>query len=258
MADSVFAHHATRDTDSDTDTVLTTSTELFDDLGKRYEVACAHNEAQGQSLQWLIERLPRGSKVYDIGCGTGRPASSTLAEAGMVVTGIDISPVMLAIATDQVPKATFIQADLRTWEPHPSLDAADCVVAFFSLTCDVTQDDIRGFFIRVYRWLKPGASSDPFWWISQEVQRAHSRLGGIFIFGTIPLAGNMVPFKWLGKKSIGSGLDVHDNLNSINAAGFCVEKHDLTLFNPHAEEAGLCGKEEASPEEHLFVYARRP
>ncbi|EME78054.1 uncharacterized protein MYCFIDRAFT_33275 [Pseudocercospora fijiensis CIRAD86] len=231
MEQSVFAIEATPESQ------ILTSIEVHNDVGQKYEKAYAHDEAHARSLQWLIANLSPGSKVYDVGSGTGRPTASRLVEAGMEVTGIENSPVMLGIAREEVPAAKFLEADLRTWEPHPSDDAADCVVAYFSLIADVTQDDIRGFFIRVYRWLKPG---------------------GLFVFGTVPLAGNLVPCRWLGRNKIASGLDTHDNLNSINAAGFSVEKHENERFTPNGVEAGLCGEEDVHPEEHLFIYARRP
>ncbi|KXT15496.1 hypothetical protein AC579_3391 [Pseudocercospora musae] len=231
MEESVFAIESTSETQ------LSTSIEIHNDVAKGYQTAYADDEAHARSLQWLIANLPPGSKVYDVGSGTGRPTASTLVEAGMEVTGIDNSPVMLGMGRKQVPKAKFIEADLRTWEPHPSEEAADCVVAYFSLIADVTQDDIRGFFIRVYRWLKPG---------------------GLFVFGTVPLAGNLVPCRWLGRNEMASGLDTHDNLNSISAAGFTVEKHESEIFVPNAVEAGLCGAEDNHPTEHLFIYARRP
>ena len=46
-------------------------------------------------LQHLVTRIPAGSSVLDLGCGTGA-LTVELAAAGFEVTGVDISPAMLA------------------------------------------------------------------------------------------------------------------------------------------------------------------
>jgi SAM-dependent methyltransferase len=51
--------------------------------------------------------LAAGSRVLDLGCGTGI-ASAALAERGMSVTGLDISEAMLAYARNRLPSATFV------------------------------------------------------------------------------------------------------------------------------------------------------
>ena len=59
-----------------------------------------------------VARLAPG-RAIDAGCGTGRH-SLKLAELGHDVTGIDLSPAMLTHARARVPKATFLEGDLRT------------------------------------------------------------------------------------------------------------------------------------------------
>lgn len=51
--------------------------------------------------------LGPGSRVLDLGCGTGI-ASAALAARGMLVTGIDVSEPMLAHARAHLPNATFV------------------------------------------------------------------------------------------------------------------------------------------------------
>ncbi|MDE2219465.1 MAG: class I SAM-dependent methyltransferase, partial [Gammaproteobacteria bacterium] len=56
----------------------------------------AIHRSQHRALEpWL--RLPRGTRVLDVGCGTGR-WSRRLAARGADVTGIDFSPTMIAMA----------------------------------------------------------------------------------------------------------------------------------------------------------------
>src|SRR5262245_53144085 len=50
-----------------------------------------------QRYQWALDRAGHPHNVCDIGCGSGRFVTA-LASRGALVTGIDISPQMLALA----------------------------------------------------------------------------------------------------------------------------------------------------------------
>ena len=58
------------------------------------------------AVEQLLNQLPSGARVLDVGCGTGIPTARQLVAAGWEVTGIDISPVMLDLARRNVPEAT--------------------------------------------------------------------------------------------------------------------------------------------------------
>jgi len=65
-----------------------------------YGMPAYYNKAIQRSQQLALDRwlrLPRGTKVLDVGCGVGR-WSRTLAERGAQVTGIDLSPTMISEA----------------------------------------------------------------------------------------------------------------------------------------------------------------
>lgn len=76
---------------------------LYNPMGKRYEDAYGHIPEQAQSLNWLVSQLPLGSKILDIGSGTGKPTADALVSAGHNVHGIDISESMIVVARRQVP-----------------------------------------------------------------------------------------------------------------------------------------------------------
>ncbi len=79
----------------------------------------------------LVERLdlPKGARVVDLGCGKGRH-SRTLAQLGLSVTGLDLSPESIDYANGQnTPNATFKVHDMR--DPFPVNDQ-DAVFNLFT------------------------------------------------------------------------------------------------------------------------------
>jgi len=115
--------------------------EAFDAIGDRYDDAFPRKDGQVAAGQWLADTLPPGSRVLDVGCGTGLPTARQLTAAGHRVTGIDISPGMLKLARDNVPDADFQQVDIvdlrvgGRYGPGGSreLGPFDGVAAYFSL-----------------------------------------------------------------------------------------------------------------------------
>jgi SAM-dependent methyltransferase len=71
--------------------------------------------------------LPHGSRILDIGCGNGIPATQELA-LKHVVTRVDISEEQIARAKSNVPAATFICGDARNVDlPIGAFDACASV-----------------------------------------------------------------------------------------------------------------------------------
>ncbi|MFI1964084.1 class I SAM-dependent DNA methyltransferase [Streptomyces pathocidini] len=110
--------------------------EAFDAIGDRYDEAYPRKEGQLAAGRWLAETLPADSRVLDAGCGTGTPTAAQLVAAGHRVVGVDLSPVMVKLARDNVPAAEFRVADLAALsaEGPEGVGRFDGVTAFFSLT----------------------------------------------------------------------------------------------------------------------------
>ncbi|KAK5681642.1 hypothetical protein LTS10_006175 [Elasticomyces elasticus] len=130
--------------------------DTYTDIGPAYQDAFREVPLQMRSLQWITSQLPKGSRVVDVGCGTGMPAVQAFAEAGYDVRGFDITPVMIEAARRQVPGARLEVADARSWEPSTTDLPLDCVYSSFAHLAGVDQSEIRKFFQRASSWLRPG------------------------------------------------------------------------------------------------------
>ncbi|MFI9305442.1 class I SAM-dependent DNA methyltransferase [Streptomyces triculaminicus] len=106
--------------------------EAFDAIGDRYDEAFPHKEGQLAAGAWLAAALPPGSRILDVGCGTGLPTARQLTAAGHEVTGVDLSPGMLDLARVNVPDATFHRGDLADLRDG-HLGTFDGIAAFFAL-----------------------------------------------------------------------------------------------------------------------------
>ena len=117
-------------------------------FGTRYYALLYGHRDEPDARAWvdtILARwdLPVGSRVLDMACGRGRHAR-WFTEAGMSVTGIDISEQSIAEARRMVADAQFVVHDMREPFQRESFDAACCL--FTSLGYfDDKRDDQRVF-----------------------------------------------------------------------------------------------------------------
>ncbi|MEG1547294.1 MAG: methyltransferase domain-containing protein [Clostridia bacterium] len=108
--------------------------------------------------QYISAFMPEG-KLYiaDCACGTGKLAIK-LAGRGHIVTGVDISESMLAVAGEKSRKCgkqiLFVRQDIRALELHRPVDVVTCA-------CDgvnylTSTGDMKRFFNAAFAHLKPG------------------------------------------------------------------------------------------------------
>lgn len=79
-----------------------------------------HANTQGQAylervlgyVDRILDGLPSGAKVLDLGCGTGNPIARYIVQRGYDVIGVDESKKMLEIAKEVAPEAKFIHGDM--------------------------------------------------------------------------------------------------------------------------------------------------
>lgn len=202
----------------------------FDALGARYEDAYAALPEHHAALAWLVQRLPAGASVLDIGCGTGRPTAEVLAATGHDVLGIDVSPVMIDLARERVPAARFELADVRDFEPadfghNRPLDA---VCAFFPLL-QMSRPEVDSTLRRAAGWLAPG---------------------GYLVLATVPVDVEDVPIEFMGQPVRATSYPTDAILARLRDAGLGVLHAEENVFTP--DFPGM------TPEPQLFCYAQRP
>jgi SAM-dependent methyltransferase len=103
--------------------------EFFETIARRYDrVYGLDARATRERMVRVVELLPAApARVLDLGVGTGRELGA-LQDAGYEVTGLDMSPAMLALCARRARPVPLVQADL--WGPLPFPDASfDAAVA---------------------------------------------------------------------------------------------------------------------------------
>lgn len=203
--------------------------EAFDAIGDRYDEAFPHKDGQLAAGKWLAESLSAGSRVLDVGCGTGVPTARQLADAGHLVSGVDLSEVMVATARRQVPLGTFHQADLADLRTGGPLDLGrfDGVTAFFSLL------------------MLPRAE------IPHALRGIHDLLapGGLFALAMVEADVDYFAIPFLGNSIRVSGYLRDDLRDVVVDAGFEVIQEESYSYAPASTDV--------PPEEQLFLYCRR-
>ena len=120
-----------------------------------HEYAKLECEKQWPRLKWLkklLDRLPPGSSVLDLGCGSGHPADIEIARLHHV-TGIDISAVQVDLARQNVPAGRFIHGDMASMDfPEQAFDA---VVSFYTIE-HIPREEHFSVLKKIYHWIKPG------------------------------------------------------------------------------------------------------
>ncbi|KAK0246633.1 hypothetical protein LTS09_018227 [Friedmanniomyces endolithicus] len=96
--------------------------DMWDGLNIEYEHAYRNNPFKRAMVSQAIALLSPGSRILDVGCGTGVPVAQMLSVAGMDVTGTDVAPKMIELARRRV-KGTFEIADMADYKPKESYDA---------------------------------------------------------------------------------------------------------------------------------------
>lgn len=171
----------------------------------------------------LLDTLPAGATILELGCGAGVPTTRRLAEQ-FRVTGVDISIRQIAMARDHVPAATFMQVDMTALDFAPEM--FDGVAAFYTIT-HVPREEHPALLRKIAGWLRPG---------------------GLFV-ASFSNGGSVgaVDDDFLGAPMYFSGYDAETNIRLVREAG-------MEIVSARAETDEEFGR----PTTFLWIVARKP
>jgi SAM-dependent methyltransferase len=181
-----------------------------------------HDDPREEWLGLLLERLPRGARIVELGCGNGTRETAALAAHGEL-TGVDLSAEQLRRARSRVPNARYLQGDLAS----VSFDAASVdAVAIFYVLNHVPRDLLPVVLGNVHTWLRPG---------------------GLLLasLGVGDIADSRG--EWLGVEMYFSSFPAETNLRLLRDAGFELVRDDVVAIT-----------EPEGPVEFQWVLARKP
>lgn len=102
-------------------------------------------------LGLVLDGLPLGSLVLDLGCGNGHPIATFIDSLGHGVVGVDGSGLMLDEARRRLPKHRWIHSLIQEIDFDEEFDAVICWDSLFH----VGREEWGPILSRVARWLKP-------------------------------------------------------------------------------------------------------
>ncbi len=173
-------------------------------------------------LERLVDALPDGARVLDLGCGPGVPHTEWLSRRFSVV-GVDISRAQLALARQHVLAATFVLADMCSLQFRPG--SFDAVAAMYSII-HVPREEHEGLLRNLFGFLKPG--------------------GWLFaVLGAGASEGSEDDWLGLGAEMWWSHFDAETGLDLLISAGF---RAVVSQIEPDNLSRGA----------HLFVLAEKP
>jgi SAM-dependent methyltransferase len=197
----------------------------YDEIAQRYLAwsALGPSPERMHYLGQLLDLLPAGAEVLELGCGAGVPVTQALAERCRV-TGVDISAEQIALAERHVPDATFIHADMTTLDfPAGSCDA---VVAFYTLI-HIPRAEHAELLGRIAAWLRQG--------------------GLLFVTMGASDSPDGVEPDWLGTPMFFSHYDAEKNRDLVRQAGLEIFSDEVVPEDENGETV-----------EFLWVAARKP
>lgn len=196
----------------------------YDAIAERYAAwtGDALAGARQRYVELLQREIPPGAPVLDLGCGTGVPVARALATRYRV-TGVDGSARSIDLARQNVPDATFLQADMTQVE-FPSASFA-AVISSYAII-HVPRVEHAALLQRLAGWLQPG---------------------GLLIATMGAVESEGMEEDWLGAPMYWSHFDAGTNQQLVTNAGFELVEAALDTAD-----------EDGQPITHLWIVGRKP
>ena len=173
--------------------------DVYRRYGARWARLRGDQLAEGAWLDRFCSLLPAGTKVLDIGCGSGLPIARELIRRGFGVTGVDGAPEMLALFRHNLPDAPAVLADMRALALGETFAGILAWDSFFHLS----PADQRTMFARF---------------------QAHAASGAALMFTSGPAEGSAIG-ELEGEPLYHGSLDPEEYRSLLESAGFRPVSH---------------------------------
>ncbi|TGO52417.1 hypothetical protein BOTNAR_0324g00010 [Botryotinia narcissicola] len=226
------------------------SVEYYDHLARTYEGAFSHDIGLLEFIERTLRELPTKAKVLDIGCGTGKPVSYTMAAHGHDLHGVDLSGAMIDLSMKCVPTGSFTQADMLNYTPRfektntpPDFDV---IFTIFSLFC-LSREEMKTMASKISSWLKPNG----LWCIGTICAEDFKTTPSMY--DADGLCATDVEMMFMGSICCSMTAFTKQGWESvIEAAGFEITYTKSDLFTPRPS-AGIASDDEM----HYYIMARK-
>lgn len=180
----------------------------YDGLAGWFDAQRGKGLMEREYLDAMLERLPAGCSVLDLGCGSGEPLAGFFIRNGFQVTGVDGSAKMIAMCRERFPSMDWLVSDMRGLTLGRRFDAVLAWDSFFHLS----REDQRAMF---------------------PVFAAHLNKGGLLVFTSGPDEGDSIGLME-GREFSYSSLSPREYRGLLSANGL-----EVLL---HKAEDPACGK----------------
>jgi ubiquinone/menaquinone biosynthesis C-methylase UbiE len=110
--------------------------ESYEEIVQWFDDARTKTLMEYKYLNLIINSVPVGGSVLDLGCGTGEPIAQFFVDKGFKVTGIDGSKKMIELCKKRFPSEQWIVSDMREINLQQRFDVVLAWHSFFHLDQD--------------------------------------------------------------------------------------------------------------------------
>ena len=130
--------------------------ELYNELSKYIDASYRQTKNYQKEVDFILRRvsnIPGRKILIDVACGSGGHAE-LLSKAGFEVYAVDLSPAMLRLLKQNLPKAKVFKQDMRHLQVPVQADALICM--YNSINYNYSYAELSRTLKRFYAHLKPG------------------------------------------------------------------------------------------------------
>lgn len=132
--------------------------ESYDSVAREWDAARASfHGSERRYLDAMLEGLAAPARILDLGCGTGRPMAEHVLSRGHLVTGVDQSEQLLAIARARFPEGEWIHARIEDFPVDVDSNGAFGGAIVWDSLFHIERERHASILANVHRALAPGA-----------------------------------------------------------------------------------------------------